>query len=106
MKCNTKYGTEYISLGCRKPRDQLLVEFNQEGFHRRGGTRNGPKKGLPRIWTYRKKVGKALQARKHHEKGHTCLGMGGHIKEAMGKKTAQKEAKDRRGGVRPGRMRG
>lgn len=43
MKCTTKNDTEYISLGCRKPRDQMLVEFNQEGFHRRGGTRNGLK---------------------------------------------------------------
>lgn len=40
-------------LGSRRPRDQVLVDFN-EGFHRRvRGARNGPK-GLAVTWRYRR----------------------------------------------------
>lgn len=52
----------------------MLVEFNQKGFHRRGATEMGLR--ISSTWVYREEAGKALQARKGHEKEHVCLGSG------------------------------
>lgn len=105
MKFSTKYGTEYISLGCRKPRDQMLVEFNQEGFHRRGGTRNGPKKGLPGFGYTERRLGRPCKQENTMRKGIRAWGWVGILRRLWGKKSPREEAKDRRGGARPGRMR-
>lgn len=58
----------------------MLTESNQEGSCRQSGTQNEPQ-GRAGVWIYRWETGKALQARKHCEKGHMFVwGMGRHIK--------------------------
>ena len=82
-------------LGSRRPRDQMLAESNQEGSRRQSGTRNKPK-GRAGVWIYRWEIGKALQARKHCEKGHTRLGGWVCILRQLRKKKAPQEAENRR----------
>ena len=74
----------------------MLAESNQEGSRRQSGTRNKPK-GRAGVWIYRWEIGKALQARKHCEKGHTgFLGGWVGILRELRKKKAQQEAENRR----------
>ena len=78
----------------------MLTESNQEGSCRQSGTRNEPQ-GRAGVRIYRWETGKALQARRHCEKGHTCLfgGWVGILRE-LRKKKVQQEAENQRGGAR------
>lgn len=88
INCNTKYGTDVFLLGSRRPRDQMLGESKQEGFHRRAAAQMGPKRLAVLGCTGRRLGGK------HREKGHACSSgewVGTYLRGTVGKVRGKKQ---------------
>lgn len=69
----------------------MLVEFNQEGFHRRGGTRNGPKKGLPGFGYTERRLGRPCKQENTMRKGIRAWGWVGILRRLWGKRVHGKK---------------